>query len=70
MANLYLIESLAEIVIQRITDLKMTMDILLPSLAMVLEYRKLEGFNSSCDYVAKKIVETFSKQRVGNQHKF
>ena len=70
MANLYLIQKLADLVHQRITELKMAMGILLPSLETALVYRKLDGFDNICDTVDKKIVATFSALPVIEQHRF
>jgi len=70
MANLYLVQKLADLVHKRITDLKMTMGILLPSLETALAYRKLDGFDNICDTVDKKIVATFSALPVIEQHRF
>jgi len=70
MANLYLIQKLADLVHKRITDLKMTIEILLPTLETALAYRKLDGFDNICDTVDKKIVATFSALPVIEQHRF
>ena len=70
MANFYLIQNLADLVHQRIADLKMTMGILLPFLETALAYRKLDGFDNICDTVDKKIVATFSALPVIEQHRF
>ena len=70
MAKLYLVQKLADLVHQRITELKMTMGILLPSLETALAYRKLDGFDNICNDIDEKIVATFSALPAGDQHRF
>lgn len=70
MAWLYLIDKLAELVPQRINDLPITMDILLPTLETVLAYRNLDGFGYICESVDKKMAATFSCLPMRDQHRF
>jgi len=70
MAWLYLVDRLAELVPQRINDLPITMDILLPTLETVMAYRNLDGFGYICESMERKIAATFSSLPMRDQHRF
>ena len=70
MAQLYLLDNMADAVKERIDHLQVTMESILSVMEIVLVYRNLEGFKEICDKIRVKIVTILTALPTYDLHKF